>query len=78
MEQFSEYQMALMEKSISNQVAKDAAMINKYLADNNITAEKDSSGLMYVCIQKGGAKPTVANCVEVNYRGALSGGWSGF
>lgn len=72
MDQFREYQMSLMEKKKTNQVAKDEALINKYLADNNITAEKDSSGLMYVIHKhNGGPKPTVENCVEVNYKGAF-------
>ena len=47
-EEFSKYQMALMEKTRTSLLAKEDKVITKYLADNNIKAEKDSSGLVYV------------------------------
>lgn len=53
-------------------VARDDKMITDYLTKNNLTAEKDSSGLYIVNHVKGtGAKPTPANCVQVKYQGKL-------
>lgn len=72
MEEFREFQTALMEKRKEGQVSKDAAIIDKYLAENNIKAQKDTSGLAYVIhVSKGGAKPTPENCVEVKYKGTF-------
>jgi FKBP-type peptidyl-prolyl cis-trans isomerase len=72
MEAFREYQSKLMEEKKKTQPAKDAALIAKYLEKNNIKAEQDSSGLRYVLhTSGGGAKPSVANCVEVKYKGKL-------
>lgn len=69
-EDFKEYQTAAMEKKSEMQVGKDVSIITKYLSDNNITAQQDTSGLQYVIhTNKGGSKPTVENCVEVKYRG---------
>jgi FKBP-type peptidyl-prolyl cis-trans isomerase len=53
-------------------VARDDKMINDYLTKNNLTAEKDTSGLYIVNYVKGtGPKPTSANCVQVKYQGKL-------
>jgi FKBP-type peptidyl-prolyl cis-trans isomerase len=72
MEDFRAFQQTLVEQKRIEQDAKDDEIITKYLLDNNIEAEKDSSGLAYIIhTVKGGSKPTVANCVEVKYRGAL-------
>jgi FKBP-type peptidyl-prolyl cis-trans isomerase FkpA len=72
MDDFTVYQMDLMQRKKEGQVSKDAEIINKYLADNNISAKQDSSGLMYVIhTSNGGTKPTTANCVEVNYKGSF-------
>ncbi len=69
---FREYQTALMEKKRTGQISKDAEIINKYLTTNSINAQKDTTGLMYVMhTNKGGAKPTVQNCVEVKYKGSF-------
>lgn len=69
---FQEFQMSLMESLKEKQVTKDADLIAKYLAEKNITAQKDTSGIMYVIhTSKGGAKPKVENCVEVSYKGSL-------
>jgi FKBP-type peptidyl-prolyl cis-trans isomerase len=74
MDAYREYQMALLETRKSNQESKDEAAIEKYLTENSITAQKDSSGIRYVVHDaKGGAKPGVQNCVEVSYKGALLG-----
>jgi FKBP-type peptidyl-prolyl cis-trans isomerase FkpA len=70
MADFKIFQTELMEKKKEQQVGRDATIINKYLAENNITAQQDTSGLRYVIhTSKGGSKPTVDNCVEVSYRG---------
>jgi FKBP-type peptidyl-prolyl cis-trans isomerase FkpA len=72
MDQFREFQIALMEKKKVDQVSKDTEIINNYLADKKISAQRDSSGLMYVIhTSKGGAKPTTENCVEVKYKGTF-------
>jgi FKBP-type peptidyl-prolyl cis-trans isomerase len=72
MEAYREYQMGLLEKRRDGQISKDAAIIEKYLNEKSITAQKDSSGIMYVMHSaNGGAKPSVENCVEVSYKGSL-------
>jgi FKBP-type peptidyl-prolyl cis-trans isomerase len=72
MDEFTTFQMDLMQRKREGQVTKDAEIISKYLADNKITAQQDSSGLRYVIhTRNGGAKPTPQNCVEVNYKGAF-------
>src|SRR5688572_31369554 len=72
MEAYREFQMGMMEKQRDSQISKDAALIEKYLGEKSITAQKDSSGIMYVMhTSKGGAKPQVENCVEVSYKGSL-------
>jgi FKBP-type peptidyl-prolyl cis-trans isomerase FkpA len=53
-------------------VSRDDKLINDYLIKNNLTAEKDSSGMYIVNYVKGtGPKPTPANCVQVKYQGKL-------
>jgi FKBP-type peptidyl-prolyl cis-trans isomerase FkpA len=70
MDAFKSYQEGMMEKKKTAQVSKDASTITKYLSDNKITAQTDTSGLQYVLhTNKGGSKPSVDNCVEVKYRG---------
>jgi FKBP-type peptidyl-prolyl cis-trans isomerase FkpA len=71
-EKFRDFQTVLFENKRKNQDAKDEAVIVKYLADQNITAKRDSSGLHYVMHSDNGQnKPTVASCVMVNYKGSL-------
>lgn len=64
------------ELSEAEQLKKDVATIDKYLADNNITAQTDDSGLRYVVTTAGtGIKPTVASTITVKYVGKfLDGG----
>lgn len=70
LEAFKAYQAEALEDKAEKQVGKDASIITKYLADNNIKAQQDTSGIQYVIhTSKGGSKPTVDNCVEVKYRG---------
>jgi FKBP-type peptidyl-prolyl cis-trans isomerase FkpA len=72
MEEFKTLQASLMKKKEASQEAKDAAIITKYLADKNIKAQQDTSGLFYVIhASTGGLKPTAENCVEVKYRGTF-------
>jgi FKBP-type peptidyl-prolyl cis-trans isomerase FkpA len=50
--------------------SRDAKSIGKYLADNQLTAKSDTSGLQFIIHnQAGGQKPTVDDCVEVKYVG---------
>jgi FKBP-type peptidyl-prolyl cis-trans isomerase len=70
MEDFTAFQTAMMEKKKSSQISKDAKLIESYLAEQNITAEQDTSGLRYVIhANNGGSKPTSQDCVEVKYKG---------
>lgn len=49
---------------------RDDKKIVKFLTDNKITAQKDTSGLQFVIHNsEGGTKPTVNNCVVVKYEG---------
>ena len=67
---FQEYQRGAMDRKAEMQVSKDESAITKYLTDNSINAQQDTSGLRYVIhTTKGGSKPTVDNCVEVKYTG---------
>ena len=60
MDDFKTFQEGMMEKKRTAQVSKDASTITKYLSDNKITAQQDTSGLRYVLhTNKGGSKPTV-------------------
>lgn len=66
------YYTRLMETKSKGQKSKDAKQITKYLADNNIKAQSDTSGLYYVVHNSSGSqKPTPENCVQVNYTGKL-------
>ena len=56
------------------QLRKDVAAIDKFLKENHIEAQKDSSGLRYVISQLGtGAKPTLYSSVTVRYVGTFLG-----
>ncbi|MDP5158690.1 MAG: FKBP-type peptidyl-prolyl cis-trans isomerase [Flaviramulus sp.] len=51
-------------------VSKNDADIQTYLADNNLTAQKSSSGLYYIIDELGdGAQPTAIDNVTVAYKG---------
>jgi FKBP-type peptidyl-prolyl cis-trans isomerase len=50
------------------QLQKDIAIIDAYLASNNITATQDPSGLRYVVASVGtGLKPTLESTISVKY-----------
>lgn len=63
------------ELTTMEQLAKDIGLIDKYLADNNINAQEDPSGLRYVIITEGtGPNPKLSNTVVVNYTGTFLDG----
>ncbi len=56
----------------NQQLQKDIAAIDSYLAANNIIALKDNSGLRYLILRSGtGNQPTIDSCVTSNYQGIL-------
>lgn len=63
------------EKSI-DYTAKNEAEIAKYIKDNNLTAEKTSSGLYYVITKKGAGvtRPSASSNVKVYYKGYFTNG----
>jgi len=70
MDKFKAYQDEITNKKKAGQKNKDQDIIKKYLADNNVTAQQDTSGLHYVLYtNKGGVKPNATQCVEVKYTG---------
>jgi len=72
---FDDFQSKLVKEMTTKQNAKDAELIDKYLAEKNIKAETDSSGIRYVLHNNtGNKKPTINDCVEVKYRGTLLDG----
>lgn len=61
--------------SPEEQMEEDIAIIEKYLQDNNLTAEETSSGLHYIVEQQGtGNHPTATDDVHVRYRGYFTDG----
>ncbi len=72
---FTTYQMELMERQSREQMAIDDVLIDKYLTENNITAIKTESGLRYVITQPGtGALAQSGQTAKVNYTGYLLDG----
>lgn len=70
MDKFRDYQTALFKNKQIRQEGVDTDKIAKFLAENNIKAEQDTSGVRYVIHNSaGGKKPAVENCVEVKYTG---------
>jgi FKBP-type peptidyl-prolyl cis-trans isomerase FkpA len=52
--------------------AKDEQKIKKYLGDNKLQAQRDTSGIYYIVHNSTGSeKPTADKCVEVKYEGKL-------
>lgn len=52
------------------QLEKDIDMIEKYLSDNNLEAEKTAQGVYYIIETPGGErKPKITESVRANYRG---------
>ncbi len=53
----------------------DKSIIEKYLADSNLTAQSTSSGLYYIIENPGGANhPNINSLVVANYKGYLPDG----
>ncbi len=74
-ESFMPYQMELMNRMNSEQLAKDISIIDKFLADKKIEAAKDESGIRYVITQPGkGPNATSGQTVKVHYSGYLLDG----
>ncbi len=72
---FMAYQQELMSKFKEEQLGKDIAIIDKYLADNNIDAVKVESGLRYVITTPGtGNNATSGQTIKVHYSGYLLDG----
>lgn len=70
MREADEYVNGLLATRGKSQKAKDAKIIDDFLAEKNIKAETDTSGIRYVLHSNGGGqKPGVTDCVEVNYHG---------
>ncbi|MEL7003167.1 MAG: FKBP-type peptidyl-prolyl cis-trans isomerase [Bacteroidota bacterium] len=66
------WQQAMMSKQSEIQLIKDLEIIDKYLSENNIEAEKTESGLRYVVKEEGtGEKPANGDSVRVDYAGQL-------
>lgn len=57
----------------NEQLQKDLAAIDSYLASNNIMASKDVDGFIRYVIHRDstGKKPTIDSCVTANYSGRL-------
>ena len=61
--------------SFEEQMAIDIEILDEYLADNNITAQTDPSGLRYVIREQGdGPTPELTSTVRVGYEGTLLNG----
>jgi FKBP-type peptidyl-prolyl cis-trans isomerase FkpA len=72
---FMNYQMTLMTKMSEEQLVKDIAIIDQFLADNKIEATRAESGLRYIITQPGtGANAQSGQTVKVNYTGYLLDG----
>ncbi len=58
------------ETSPEEQLAKDITKIEKYLTDNNLTAQSTASGLHYIIEEEGtGGHPNINSKVKVFYKG---------
>jgi len=64
--------------TFEEQLEKDLAAIDQYLADNGITALSDPNNFIRYVVHEegGGSKPTIENCVTTSYFGELFDGSS--
>ncbi len=68
-------QQAEMEKAMAEAQAKEQPALDKYIADNKITAKPTATGLIYIDVKKGsGAHPKATDMVVVHYIGTLLDG----
>jgi FKBP-type peptidyl-prolyl cis-trans isomerase len=80
--QYANWQQQMMDKEriaqeamMKEQLEKDIALIEEYLAENNIEAQKTESGLHYVIHEKGtGEEANQLDTVRVSYEGYLLSG----
>lgn len=69
-EAFMQTREAQLKKREARILGEDTEKIRKHLADHQLTALQDTSGLQYIIhSQSGGQKPTTDDCVEVKYSG---------
>ena len=55
---------------VAEQLEEDIQLIENYLEDNNLAAEKTSSGLHFIITKEGtGAHPTINDSVKIKYKG---------
>ncbi len=74
-QQYEVYQMKLIEEKSAKQLEKDIVIIDAYLAEKNIQAEKTESGLRYVVTKPGfGENAKSGQVAKVNYTGYLLDG----
>lgn len=74
-DQYMAYQNEFMQKRSAEQLQKDIATIDAYLAEKNITAEKTESGIRYVITKAGkGENGQPGQISKVNYSGYLLDG----
>ncbi|UOQ54692.1 FKBP-type peptidyl-prolyl cis-trans isomerase [Hymenobacter cellulosivorans] len=70
-----EEQQKKMMAYAEQQLKKDDVILQEYIKKNNLTAQKDPSGVYYVVTKAGtGAKPTPGQTVSVLYKGSLLDG----
>ncbi|SNR85333.1 MULTISPECIES: FKBP-type peptidyl-prolyl cis-trans isomerase [Hymenobacter] len=66
---------AKIKQQATAQLAKDDQQLQDYIKKNNLTAQKDTSGVYYVVTQPGtGPKPKTGQLVSVKYKGSLLSG----
>lgn len=69
-DEFLKERESLMKRREARLLDEDTKDIGKYLSDQNLTAQQDTSGLQYIIHTSGGGqKPSVDDCVEVKYTG---------
>ena len=62
-------------KTVADYTAKNEQEIKDYLAKNNLTAQRSTSGLYYIINEQGtGTQPTAASNVTVAYKGYFTNG----
>ena len=62
-------------KTVTDNTAKNEQELKDYLAKNNLTAQRSTSGLYYIINEQGtGTQPTAASNVTVAYKGYFTNG----
>lgn len=74
-QELQEKQMAQMKAQREDQLVADTVALDAYLAERNLKAQRDKSGLRYVITKMGkGPRPTVDSRIVVTYKGMLMDG----